>query len=341
MKKDEDIKPVTPASTSENTQDENKEENQDSAPASVASPGQILKKAREEKGLSIKQVATDLKLKCTIVEQLESDSLDDKLHTPTFVRGYLCSYAKLIGIPVNEVSDVYDLHHDATKSYDVSMQSFSHKTKIKESDSRIMLVTWILVACLIVLSLVWWWQNREETVLTDIVTQEIQVQEPSLEEITQDIDVIDAANQPVAETNAKTQEENIPQSETQKPENSVTPVTDNAAEETSLQVTVKTENESAKKIETVKKKQEVNIHSGRIVFKGDCWINVRGADGKSLITGVKKEGTTSDFSGLPPFKIVLGAPSNVELYYEGKKVDLTAYDKKGKVARLSLGEEEN
>lgn len=166
MKKDEDIKPQAQTSTSEGSLDNQvQEKREDSAPSAQASAGAILKKAREGRGLTVQQVATQLKLKVDIVEHLENDSLDDNLHTPTFVRGYLCSYAKLMDIPVDDVSAIYDLNHDAKQSYEVHMQTFSQETKIRTSDNRINVVTWVLAICLIVLSGIWWWQNREETVL--------------------------------------------------------------------------------------------------------------------------------------------------------------------------------
>lgn len=333
MKKDEDIKPQAQTSTSEGSLDNQvQEKREDSAPSAQASAGAILKKAREGRGLTIQQVATQLKLKVDIVEHLENDSLDDNLHTPTFVRGYLCSYAKLMDIPVDDVSAIYDLNHDAKQSYEVHMQTFSQETKIRTSDNRINVVTWVLAICLIVLSGIWWWQNREETVLTDMQTVEA-AEESATSDLSQALTVMSDENEgevaivieqtPVEEAPAKVQSKApvVKESVTKKE-----PKVQASAPEKTEQAVV------------AQQAAAVQTHSGHVVFNGDCWINVRGADGKSLINGVRKAGTTADFSGVAPFKVVLGAPSNVELTYEGKVVDLSVFSKKGKVARLTLGE---
>lgn len=358
MKKDEDIKPQATTSTSEDTLGNVTEKSIDesaSQSSTMASPGAILKKAREAKGLTVKEVAAQLKLKIDIVQHLEDDSLDDNLHTPTFVRGYLCSYAKLLDIPAEDVSAVYDLSHDAKQSYDVHIQTFSQETTIRTSNSRITVVTWILVVCLIVLSAAWWWQNREETVLTDMTSVELDVKDESNGDLTQTLTVMsdsDEGENEIAIAIVNRDEESAVSVEVQ-PQAEVKPVPQQekqvqkpeAKPEPKKEVTPKAEKEQTQKSVEKQEKQSVaqkvqatKEYSGQVVFNGDCWINIRGADGKSLINGVRKAGSTANFTGVAPFKVVLGAPSNVELTYEGKEVDLSVFSKKGKVARLTLGE---
>ncbi|GAL08798.1 putative membrane protein [Photobacterium aphoticum] len=70
-------------------------------------------------------------------------------------------------------------------------------------------------------------------------------------------------------------------------------------------------------------------------FTGDCWIDIRDANGKRLDTGIKKAGDVLKLDGAEPFKVVLGAPGVVTMSYQGKPVDLSRYPA-GKVARLKL-----
>ncbi len=61
------------------------------------SPGQTLKQARERLGMSVANVARELHLSSTQITALEADDYQH-FHGETYVRGYLRSYARLIGV---------------------------------------------------------------------------------------------------------------------------------------------------------------------------------------------------------------------------------------------------
>jgi cytoskeleton protein RodZ len=70
--------------------------------------GMRLRRAREEAGLSVADVATRLKMPARVVESLEAEDWG-RLGAPVFVRGQLRSYARLLGLataPVHEASGV-------------------------------------------------------------------------------------------------------------------------------------------------------------------------------------------------------------------------------------------
>ncbi|MCK9285689.1 MAG: DUF4115 domain-containing protein [Rhodocyclaceae bacterium] len=70
----------------------------DAAPAEVLPlPGYLLRKAREEKGLSLSDVAHTLKFSVRQIEALESDDYN-ALQGATFVRGFIRAYARLLRI---------------------------------------------------------------------------------------------------------------------------------------------------------------------------------------------------------------------------------------------------
>lgn len=70
------------------------------------SPGARLSAARKERELSLKAVADELKLDVSMVEALEQD---DKAALPAaiFVKGYLRRYARLTGLPEDELVSDY------------------------------------------------------------------------------------------------------------------------------------------------------------------------------------------------------------------------------------------
>ncbi|MDH3638025.1 MAG: DUF4115 domain-containing protein [Gammaproteobacteria bacterium] len=69
---------------------------------STASPGKTLKQARERLGLSVLNVARDLHLSKSQIDALEADDYQH-FHGETYVRGYLRSYARLVGVDPDQV----------------------------------------------------------------------------------------------------------------------------------------------------------------------------------------------------------------------------------------------
>ncbi len=70
------------------------------------SAGALLRKAREESGFSVADIARQLKLGARQIEALEENDFD-KLPGPTFVRGFIRNYAKLLQIDPSPVLDAY------------------------------------------------------------------------------------------------------------------------------------------------------------------------------------------------------------------------------------------
>lgn len=124
----------------------------------VKGPGQILKEARERKNLSQREVADRLRLRLQIIELLEKDEYDS-FSTPTFIKGYLRSYAKLLDVNEQEVFAAY--RKLGIKEPDTSaMQSFSRRVKHEENDNRLMLITYAVIIVVIGL-VIWWWQDSD------------------------------------------------------------------------------------------------------------------------------------------------------------------------------------
>ena len=69
-------------------------------------PGLLLKKKREEMGLSHEQIAQTTKIRPHILQALEEENWD-ALPSSAFVRGFLRSYARSLGLDEHVVSDAY------------------------------------------------------------------------------------------------------------------------------------------------------------------------------------------------------------------------------------------
>jgi hypothetical protein len=70
-------------------------------------------------------------------------------------------------------------------------------------------------------------------------------------------------------------------------------------------------------------------------FNGESWVEVRGKDGKVVFSMVNAPGSERIVRGSPPFTLVIGGASGVQLSYNGNRVDLASYATSD-VARLRL-----
>ena len=68
--------------------------------------GECLKKKREEKGISIKEINEKLKIKMSYLEDLEENNYD-KLPPDVYVKGFIRSYAQFVGFNAQKMVDLY------------------------------------------------------------------------------------------------------------------------------------------------------------------------------------------------------------------------------------------
>ncbi|MEM7020879.1 MAG: DUF4115 domain-containing protein, partial [Pseudomonadota bacterium] len=70
-------------------------------------------------------------------------------------------------------------------------------------------------------------------------------------------------------------------------------------------------------------------------IQGESWIEVYDVNNKRLFYQLHPGGETAVLKGVPPFKLSIGRPDAVIVTYQGKTVDLSAYE--GRVANITIG----
>lgn len=71
-------------------------------PSYTLTPGQLLRAARETRSFTQSDIARQTRLSIQAVHDIEQDAYA-QLGVRTFVRGYLCAYARIVGIPENQI----------------------------------------------------------------------------------------------------------------------------------------------------------------------------------------------------------------------------------------------
>ncbi|MEZ8238068.1 cytoskeleton protein RodZ [Vibrio splendidus] len=297
------------------------------APAIEA--GTLLKNKRESLGLTQKQISDRLKLRVTLIQQIEENQFESD-QVATFMRGYIRSYAKYVNLDEKVVLNA--LHHSGDAQHqEQEMLSFSRKTKTEKHNSRIMLLTWSIFAVIVGISSLWWWQNQQQDTLSQSLantesSEELVVEESLDPELTS-LEVIEAEQN--TETSPVT-ESSDELTEVSSAEDSVTldpvEVLEEAPEAADV-ASVTAESETVA--------PEAVVNELVMQFSADCWIQVKDASGKTLSTGIKKAGQTLNLSGTAPYKVILGAPEGVSMIFASEPVDLSGYTS-GKVARITL-----
>jgi len=77
----------------------------------------------------------------------------------------------------------------------------------------------------------------------------------------------------------------------------------------------------------------------RVTTSADSWVEIVDSEGVNIEMDLLRAGSSRDYSGAGPFRVLLGRASSVELFHNGEKVDLAPYTR-GNVARLTLGAED-
>lgn len=308
-------------------------ENTNEVPLSMEA-GTLLKNKRESLGMTQKHVADRLRLRVSVIEDIESNRFEAQQVT-TFTRGYLRSYAKLVGLDEKIVLAALEQTSEVhVKPQETEMQSFSRKTKHEKHNSRIMLLTWAIAIVITGISGAWWWQNQQENSLAQVVTESSSETEQTADDA--DIDLM-SADELIASTPAE-----------------VAPVVEVAEAVSSADETVsKAESAVATTEETMTEEPVAVIEDAQATqepmtpvvpegmtlltmkFKADCWIQVKDSNGKTLVSGTRKPGQDVELAGKAPFKVILGAPEGVTMTFASEPVDLSGYTS-GKVARFTL-----
>lgn len=312
-------------------------------------PGDILRAKREEKGLSLEEIATRLRLKVSTVEKLEANDIADE-QVATFVRGYYKSYAKLVGISETDIAA-------ATKNLLGSqvkqqpMTSFSKGAHKARHNKRMSSLSWAIFIAIAGISAVWYWQSLQhssETTETeisqevatdannDISTTEIEPADNASDveqkapilvekEAISEMADVNAAEAIEAQARGANQEQAADQAQTE------ATTTADAIAQANATDTPEKDQETTQVAENGMKKLVLN-------FTGDCWMQVKDKDGKVLVSGTKKSGDVVELSDSESYHLTLGAPHAVNGTLDGEAIDLSSYSG-GRVARLTVPQE--
>ncbi len=303
----------------------NNSETQKKAQISV-SIGALLTNARTAMALSQADVAEQINLPKNIIQAIETDDYEN-LPEPTYIRGYLRNYARIVGVNDEGLTKLYFDQHHCEPVIEVNRKS-------KQSyDPAILWSSVAVFSILVGLVVTWWFDvNQISEQDAELVRNEVKTHGDNTDGSLLDKSLAGSdqgSGIKVSKERLVTGEiskSNVSLSETGQSVASsggtVTADQQQAMEEASRNPTLITSVDGAQVL--------------TVTYVEKSWTEIRDADSNTLIQGLIEPGVVRNLSGKPPFEIFLGNSPGVVIEVNGLYFDHSQYNRSNRTARFQV-----
>ncbi|ELY2908140.1 cytoskeleton protein RodZ [Cronobacter dublinensis] len=316
--------------------------------------GERLRLAREQLGLSQQVVAERLCLKVSTVRDIEEDNAPADLAS-TFLRGYIRSYARLVHVPEEELLPMLAKQAPVRTAQVAPMQTYALGKSRKKRDGWLMSFTWLVLFVVVGLTGAWWWQNHkaqqeEISTMADQSSAELsQNAASSPQSVPLNTDTPADASQEQATPPADLPSGDAQATAANTPQPMPSPTTASQQpvvvppSQASTDTAAQQQNAAQSQLPVGQASTAAAANGNALVmnFTADCWLEVTDATGKKLFSGLQRKDTNLNLTGEAPYRLKIGAPSAVQIQYQGKPVDLSRFIRTNQVARLTLNAEQS
>jgi len=327
-------------------------------PLGVPGLGERLRSARVARDLDLPKMAERIHLTVDMVDALEHDDYSE-MPARVFVRGYIRNYARTVELPIDSVLAQFDAvwpDEDAPVTITPSPRLASDGQADK-SWHRAM--SWLLVLVMLVLFLIWWqgyldrfiatWsdpagQSEPATIPFEGLNLDRQPAEDGLLSLPAPLAGTGGARlslaspqdlAPTVESGSEARSEDdagsdrgaepavtvaqvVPADESTRPAELPTP----------SETVAQAEPESSPASPVAAQGSTLPLQSpvdGIVVrFNQDCWVDIRDSSRSFKLFGTMRAGSERQLQGTPPYKVVLGNASGVEISIDGEAFDLAS-----------------
>lgn len=349
----------------------NGDENPEDEDTTTPGVGAELRTAREAAGLTARSVAGQLKLPESTIEALEADDFK-RLPPLTFVRGYVRSYAGLLGLDPELLTrrmagsaDAGD--HPASGGGAAvssgpggagSSRSQPFQSVGRERSSR--LTGWILaaVAAVMVAGAIWWLVQALSEVDDESAAGVVTAVESEADDDADDPAEIDREDEAAAVEEAPREEptetadppqDEAPDAAVPAPDDAVASPVEQALDPAAVRRQGEADGAPAEDAEDVPGDEaetpasplldeDAPVLRIRVRDGEETWLEVRAGE-QSLRVGLESGPTVVRFEGYAAYAVVVGNADAVEVAYDNEPFDLDPH-RRGNVARFTIGEGE-
>ena len=291
-------------------------------------PGAQLAQARADLHLALEDVAAKLHLATRQIEALEQDDYSS-LPGVTYVRGYLKSYALLLGLSPEPILEAHTRLTAAPVTPD--FRTIAPQKEITSRHHQVRFVTYFMAAIVIGLAIAWW-QGRDVRPPNPLLAVHDSEPAVAVPNAVPDADAIPGSGMASAETPAIPATVGIAVTGN-KPPVLVTP-SGPAVASTAAVAPLQTVVMPVSVTQPAGPRVKLVLHADQ-----DSWADIRDARQAKLLYDTVPAGRSVTLEGVAPLSIFLGNAAGVRLDYNGQAVDVARH-KRGMMARFTLGEEE-
>ncbi|HVB48795.1 MAG TPA: helix-turn-helix domain-containing protein [Burkholderiales bacterium] len=309
-------------------------------PSSEESVGAILAQARRSLGLSLEDVAHQLKFGVRQIEALEHGNFD-RLHGATFARGMVRSYARLLKLDPDPLLERIAGRMAPPVPITASI-SFRRPIPFSDTARRTnfayVVLTLVILAVGVVVALEWHQQRSARPARLALVPAAQAPLEASSSMASAAAPTVVA---PATETAAAASSPTTAEASVSGPG----PVTASGASPAAAPGPTPAAASAAEPVVAAPTpaapatdgKPAAQPGMRRIVlsFDQEAWVQVKDASGKALLSQLNPAGTRKVVEGEAPFSLVIGNAQHVRVTYDEKPIDLAPHIKV-EVARLTL-----
>lgn len=287
-------------------------------------PGQILKQARERLGLEQKDISSKLNLQVDTIDAVENDAAE-KLPAPTYVRGYIRSYARMVQLNGDELIKLYE--NDAAGPPEIIPDIRQHH-QISSNDKPVKAVTYLITFGLALLLIAWLQSHyvvEKSAHTNDTVAPET------------DLPTYDLPATGLPPFTASGLSTDLTQQEAEALITDIMTNNTGMAETSTIDAAIDLATGAAGAGIT----GTAITPEDRVIFtiNKDSWIEVYDSGKNRLYLGMGKPGEEINIAGVAPFNVLLGYSPGVVVTFNGNKFDTGPFTK-GSIARFTLSKPE-
>jgi cytoskeleton protein RodZ len=283
------------------------------------SAGEQLKHLREQKNFSVQDIASRLNLEARIIEAIEQNEFE-KLSAATYARGYLRSYAKILGADPDTIISSYN---DSAPEPPEIIPEVKHATQTNSSDKPVKAFTYLITLTLVILLVAWWQSNFIVDNMNNLLVKRDTVDEAeNTYALSYPIQIVEHPASPFYR-NVDALEENPVEIDSDLETESDTSTTsdDPENEEEPYPINVTTDS--------------VGPDALVLRLSNDSWIEVFDALENKVYLNLAREGQILSLRGSAPFDLVIGAADGVSVEFNGEEFDTAPFMDAG-IARFTL-----
>ncbi|HVA56213.1 MAG TPA: RodZ domain-containing protein [Gammaproteobacteria bacterium] len=297
--------------------------------------GATLRSAREARGLSLHKAAQGMHVSDDIIEALERDDFAS-LGAPIFVRGHLRNYARLLGLPEDEILAAEHTADKLVPPQLIPLQPGGGHAFGRRFAMPVFSV--IVIALLLVLSVVWWQHRPVEPSAMALAVRDMGTAQKSVVAAP-----ATSSNQPPLSESGDVSRIEIPAEKSKEPPQhalasapivriKLNPVTKPAA------IPAERANHGQISSTTTANVPALQPTLAKFTLTQPSWVEVYDASGKRLYYGLARAGDTLNVSGAGPLQVFLGNAPGVSIEMNGVPFNLAPFTHPDNTARFRLGE---